>query len=144
MPIDVTKKAPANVVNNSINLTDAMYANLVKDLTHILTQYFSGAVSPDKIYDIVMSYMQNNAELFKGKDGKTPIKGQDYFTEDEVKTIVTSTTNNATENIKVDIGDKKQLDTIMRNTLVAAINEVNQLSKQNANNIEKIKNITLQ
>lgn len=65
----------------TIGLSDAEYENLKKDLTFILTEFFSDVVSADKLYDIVMKYAQNNVELFKGKNGDTPQKGIDYFTE---------------------------------------------------------------
>ena len=81
MPLD--KKNPRQVkpsVNNSVGLSDAEYEKLKTDMTYILTEYFSDAVSPDKLYDIVVSYMQNNTEMFKGKDGKDGIDGKDGYT----------------------------------------------------------------
>ena len=88
MPIDVTVKRsvmPAPKAN--VGLSDAEYENLKKDLTYILTEYFSGAVSADKLYAIVNDYAQNNIEMLKGKEGYTPQKGVDYFTEKEIQEI---------------------------------------------------------
>lgn len=89
MPLDATShrakpKPPINVNNG---LTDAEYDKLVKDMTYILTEYFSDAVAPDKIDAIVRNYVSANAQMLKGKDGKngsngkdgyTPVKGIDY------------------------------------------------------------------
>ena len=69
LPLDTSKPRvmkPSTTAN--VNLTDAEFEAIVKELTFVLTEYFSGAVAPNKIYDIVMKYMQNNAEMFKGKD----------------------------------------------------------------------------
>ena len=48
-----------------VGLSDAEYENIKKDLAHVLTEYFSSAVSPDKLYDAVKNYVQNNMEMFK-------------------------------------------------------------------------------
>lgn len=88
LPLSVlSKKNPAPLSKANIGLSDAEYENLKKDMTYILTEYFSDSVSADKINDVVTKYMQTNAEMFKGKDGKdgtdgkdgyTPVKGIDY------------------------------------------------------------------
>lgn len=97
MPLDTTKKR--NVMpprKASVGLSDAEYENLKRDMTYILTEYFSDAVSPDKLTDIVTKFMQTNVEVFKGKDGKngdkgdSPVKGVDYFTPEEIEQIKTS------------------------------------------------------
>ena len=92
MPINVVgRRSVPPLKQTTTGLSDAEYENIIKDLTYILTEHFSGTVSPDKIYDIVMKYMQNNAEMFKGKPGEegtpgySPIKGVDYYTEEEKK-----------------------------------------------------------
>ena len=82
MPIDVTAKRKAEKPKTtSAGLTDAELEGLTKELTYIFTEYFSDAVSPEKIDEAVQKYLSNNAERFKGKDGYTPIKGQDYWTD---------------------------------------------------------------
>ena len=84
MPLDSTTKIrPIPATKANVGLTDAEYENLKKDMTYILTEYFSDSVSADKLSSIVVDYMQNNMEMLKGKDGDTPIKGVDYFTEDD-------------------------------------------------------------
>lgn len=94
MPIDVIggKRHMKPQHKPSVSLSDAEYDNIVKDLTFKLTEYFSNTISPDKLYDIVMKYVQNNVEMLKGKDGRdgvdgkdghTPAVGVDYFTEND-------------------------------------------------------------
>lgn len=56
----------------AVGLSDAEYENLKRDLTFILTEHFSDTVSHDKLYDVVMEYAQNNAEMLKGKNGISP------------------------------------------------------------------------
>lgn len=82
MPLDTTDRrgiVPSTKPSN-IGLTDAEYENLKKDLTYILTEYFSDAVSPDKLYAIVTDFAQNNMEMLKGKDGRDGIDGKDGYT----------------------------------------------------------------
>jgi hypothetical protein len=94
MPIDVIggKRHLKPQHKPSVGLSDAEYDNIVKDLTFKLTEYFSNTISPDKLYDIVMKFVQNNVEMLKGKDGRdgvdgkdghTPAVGVDYFTEND-------------------------------------------------------------
>lgn len=80
----------------SIGLSDAEYENLKRDMTAILTEYFADTVSEDKMYGIVTRFMQDNAQMLKGKDGKdgangkdgyTPIKGIDYYTKADIESI---------------------------------------------------------
>ena len=81
MPIDSTnKRKAAPLPKANVGLSDAEYENLKKDMTYILTEYFSDAVSPDKLYDIVNDYAQNNIEMLKGKDGRDGIDGKDGYT----------------------------------------------------------------
>ena len=88
MPLSTTDRRdtmPPSKAN--IGLSDAEYENLKKDLTYVLTEYFSDTISEENIYAIVTAYMQNNAAMLKGNPGYTPKKGVDYFTEDEVLKI---------------------------------------------------------
>ena len=91
MPLDASgKRTMMPPKQASVGLSDAEYENLKRDMTYILTEYFSDAVSPDKLADVVTEFVQNNMEMLKGKDGYTPIKGVDYYTEAEVNEIKTS------------------------------------------------------
>ena len=86
MPLDTSKKREAAKPNKvTTSISEAEYENLVRDLTFILTEYFSDTVSEDKVNDVVTKYVQNNVEMLKGKDGYTPKKGVDYFTEEEIE-----------------------------------------------------------
>jgi hypothetical protein len=88
MPLDVTaKRKLAPVKGKAIGLSDAEYEKLVRDLTFILAEHFAETISEDKVKDIVTGIVQTNAEMLKGKDGYTPKKGVDYFTDDEVEQI---------------------------------------------------------
>lgn len=91
MPIDKTSRRAMPLPHKAtVGLSDAEYENLKKDMTYILTEYFSGSVSPDKLYDAVTKYAQNNLEMLKGKPGKegyTPQKSIDYWTDADIKEI---------------------------------------------------------
>jgi hypothetical protein len=54
------------------SLKNVVYALLRNDLDDI--------ISDDKIYDIVMKYVLNNADMLKGKDGKDGADGKDGVT----------------------------------------------------------------
>lgn len=86
MPLDITNKRASLPKNKAkVGLTDTEYENLVKDLTFVLTEHFADTISEDKVVSVVNEYMQTNSAMFKGKDGYTPKKSVDYFTEDEVE-----------------------------------------------------------
>lgn len=88
MPLNPLSKS--NVMPQSkttVGLSDAEYENLKKDLTYILTEYFSDTISADKLSGVVNSFVQNNIEMLKGKPGYTPIKGVDYFTDADKEEI---------------------------------------------------------
>lgn len=81
MPLNNAKRM--NVTppkTSSAGLSDEEYENIKKDLTYILTEYFSNVVSDDKLSDIVTKFVQNNMEMLKGKDGRDGIDGKDGYT----------------------------------------------------------------
>jgi hypothetical protein len=81
MPLSSSDKVKTfKPINTNVGLTDAEYEKLKTDLTYVLTEYFSDAVSPDKINDIVTNYMNTNAQMLKGKDGRDGIDGKDGYT----------------------------------------------------------------
>lgn len=70
MPLDMTnRQSAAPLKKATMGLSEAEYENLKRDLYYKLVEYFSPTVSPDKLYDIVTSYAQNNVDMFMGKDG---------------------------------------------------------------------------
>ena len=81
MPLDVTKSRKANApAKTNVGLSDAEYENLKKDMTHILTEYFSASLSADKINDVIKSFVSTNIEMLKGKDGRDGVDGKDGYT----------------------------------------------------------------
>jgi hypothetical protein len=81
LPIDVTKSRKANApAKANVGLSDAEYENLKKDMTHILTEYFSASLSADKINDVIKSFVSTNIEMLKGKDGRDGVDGKDGYT----------------------------------------------------------------
>lgn len=58
-------------------LTDAEYENLKRDIIAELSEDVAQQTSDDKIQAVVKTYMDNNAEMFKGKDGTDGTDGED-------------------------------------------------------------------
>ena len=125
MPIDVTSKAKHMMPpkTSSAGLSEAEFESLKRELTYIMTQYFGDSVSEDKIYQAVYNYVQNNIELLKGRDGYTPIKGVDYWTDAEIEAIaekiradvgVNSTELKAMLNLKADKSYVKEIEAIAK------------------------------
>ena len=82
---DILNTKPVKKVSEG--LSEAEYENLKRDLYFLLTEDVNKIISPDKLYEIVTNYVNNNAEMLKGKDGYTPKKGVDYFTDSEISEI---------------------------------------------------------
>ena len=81
MPLDVTKINPQSPQNKKpSNIPDAVYENIKRELYALLSENFADMVSDDKIYDIVMRFVNNNIELLKGKDGQDGVDGKDGYT----------------------------------------------------------------
>lgn len=82
MPISPLSKSNVKVPTTStVGLSEAEYENLKRDLTYVLTEYFSDTVSADKLSGVINTFVLNNIEMLKGKPGYTPVKGVDYFTD---------------------------------------------------------------
>lgn len=89
MPISaISRKKIMPVLKGNVGLSEAEYENLKKDMTYILTEYFSDSLSEAKITEVVNNFVLNNIAMLKGKDGRdgrdgkdgyTPRKGIDYF-----------------------------------------------------------------
>ena len=90
MPLDITRKGHGEKPpkKHTVGLTAAEYENLKRDLYFALSADVNEVISPDKLYDIVTSYAYNNIEMLKGADGKTPVRGVDYYTEEDVDALV--------------------------------------------------------
>lgn len=88
MPLSVTSRCAKPMTPSNISLTEAQMAQLKKELYALFEDKLYELVSKDRIYDIVMEYMSIYARMLKGKDGYTPEKGKDYFTEADIMEIV--------------------------------------------------------
>ena len=67
MPLDVTmNNHPLPQNKKPSNIPDAVYENIKRELYALLSEDFADMVSDDKIYDIVMKFVNNNIELLKG------------------------------------------------------------------------------
>lgn len=82
MPLDITAKRRdvQPHMKPSVGLSEAEYENLKREMTYILTEYFSKEVSPDKLQDIVRNFILTNIDVFKGKDGRDGVDGKDGYT----------------------------------------------------------------
>jgi hypothetical protein len=103
MPLNTIGKRDVNPApKQTVGLSDAEFENLKRELTYILTEYYSKTLSEDKIYDIAMKYIKNNAAMLKGDKGDTPKVGVDYWT-DEDKAKIIEYINEQTEVLKSDV-----------------------------------------
>ena len=67
MPLDVTKNIhPLPQNKKPSNISDAVYENMKRELYALLSEEFADMVSDNKIYDIVMRFVNNNLELLTG------------------------------------------------------------------------------
>lgn len=73
MPLDVTKPQPIQRPKQSNNISDAVYENLKRELYYLLSEDFAEMTSQDKIYDIVMSYVNNNIEMLSNPVAKKAV-----------------------------------------------------------------------
>lgn len=92
MPLDTLDKRDVMPPRkNTVGLSDAEYENLKRDIIAELSETIAAQTADDKIQAVVKTYMDNNAMMFKGKQGNegavgpvgpsgyTPQKGVDYF-----------------------------------------------------------------
>lgn len=112
MPLDITRKGYGEKPpkKHTVGLTAAEYENLKRDLYFALSADVNEVISPDKLYDIVTSYAYNNIEMLKGADGKTPVRGVDYFTEDDINAMVAEVLKVNNEKISKLEADAKKAD----------------------------------
>lgn len=114
MPLSMFERAKNRpVVRQSTGLTDAEYDNLLKDMTYILKEYFSDSVSHDKLYDVAQEFAQNNLDVLKGKDGYTPQKGVDYFTDNDIKGFQATVDKRLNERLS-EKADKKYVEDALK------------------------------
>ena len=94
MPLDSTSKKPVMPSKTTSNgLSDAEYENIKRDLTYILTEYFSNTISKDKVYAVVNEFIQNNTELITGRvDQKVTEAFSKYLEENPITVTETDPT----------------------------------------------------
>ena len=80
MPLDKTKEECKPKPKASAQLPEIVVENIKRELYALLSEDVNTMLSDDKIYDIVMSYVNNNAAMLKGKDGRDGIDGEDGYT----------------------------------------------------------------
>lgn len=81
LPLDVTSKRNNKPPKKAtVGLSDEEFENLKRELYYLLSNDVNKATSPDKMYDIVMNYVNNNVEMLKGKDGRDGVDGKDGYT----------------------------------------------------------------
>lgn len=80
MPLDPTKKNIPAPKKSSVGISDAEFEYLKRELYALLSDDFAEMVSDDKLYGIVTNYMNTNAQMLKGKDGRDGVDGEDGYT----------------------------------------------------------------
>jgi hypothetical protein len=68
-------KPPIKKGRPSDGLSEQEYENLKRDLYYLLSEDQAEKLSQDKIYDVIMSYVNNNIQMLRGLDGKDGEKG---------------------------------------------------------------------
>lgn len=92
-------ESAGSLTNTTYTLTDAdveTVKNAVlqsSDITSIVTQYFSSAYDENYMQQIITQAVMSRvdelaASGLRGADGYTPVKGVDYFTQDEINSII--------------------------------------------------------
>lgn len=81
LPLDVTaKRTQTPPKKATVGLSDIEFENLKREVYAMLSEDVAEMTSEDKIQGVVTSYMNNNAQMLKGKDGRDGIDGQDGYT----------------------------------------------------------------
>lgn len=67
----------------------------------VIGKFSSGEINPEEVKTIVDEYLTENPPS-TGGDGYTPVKGVDYFTEDEISDVVEQAADKAAELVAID------------------------------------------
>ncbi|MBO7240224.1 MAG: hypothetical protein J6V23_07060 [Bacteroidaceae bacterium] len=151
MPLDVTdKRMQTPPKKPTVGMSDAEYENLKRKLYAMLSEDLSDVTSPDKIQDVIRSFVINNVEMLK------PIKGKDYWTEEEQIAIANEVSDEAVRyvqeylNNKQDKFDEETLEYIaalenlfdrVANNFLILVKKQDKLSDTQIANIDKIPSI---
>ena len=88
MPLPADKRgAPIKPCKPIEHITEAQVEAIKRDLYYMLSDDLNKATSNDKIYSIVMNYVNNNAQMLKGKDGKDGTVSFDELTEEQKESL---------------------------------------------------------
>ena len=125
MPLDVTKNNHPSPQNKKpSNISDAVYENMKRELYALLSEEFADMVSDNKIYDIVMRFVNNNLELLTGsvtagENGEIIINGKviKVYDDTEIRNKNNSC-NVAYVSIKGGLGNWKREDITNKEGLV--------------------------
>lgn len=72
LPLSTPHKIPNPTNPNKLSVTEAQLEYLKRELYHVLSDDVGKALSDDKLYSIVTSYISNNIQMFKGKSVDAP------------------------------------------------------------------------
>lgn len=76
MPLSTNGK-PQPPRKQGVGLSEIELENLKRELYAQLSENMAQMTSPDKIYDIVTNFINNNLEMLRGKDGTNGVDGKD-------------------------------------------------------------------
>ena len=85
--VGVKAKSASSQGSSSGTISEALLEKLKREVYAKLADDLDELVSEKNVYDIITEFARNNISSLKGKDGKAPVKGVDYFTEAEVNDI---------------------------------------------------------
>ncbi len=144
MPLDVTSKRNVMPAKKStVGLTDAEYENIKRDLTYILTEYFSDTVSHDKVYAVVNEFVQNNIHILKVSPDEIKSAILQYLEKNPIKVNVPdwAMQPNKPHYTADEVGTygKSHLDAEFRsvNTLISQNSTQTQVIKSNVEGLQK-------
>lgn len=80
MPLSIHERNKPAPKKPSVGVSEAEFENLKRELYALLSEDFAEMVSDDKLYGIVTNYMNTNAQMLKGKDGRDGVDGKDGYT----------------------------------------------------------------
>lgn len=125
MPLSI-KVTPQPPKRQPTGLSEIELENIKRDVYARLLEDVAEMTSPEKIYDIVMNYVNNNAQMLKGKDGRDGrdgIDGKDGVSVthrwDGTVLRITSASGTTSADLKGDEGDIPLTNKISNVTLLS-------------------------
>lgn len=115
LPLSTPYEVSNTPKSNNLSVTDAQLEYLKRELYHILSNDVGKALSDDKIYSMVTTFMSNNAAMLKGKDGRDGVDGTVTFED---------LTNEQKASLKGDKGDAYTLTETDKMQIVELIKDI--------------------